>query len=327
MKTAIQIATLVFILSLSISCDKTKYELHDPEEAGVWTLFDTATGLPSNQVEGIALDRENNLWVTFPSNGAARLSNGTWTIYRTSNSEILSNSVTAVASDSGGAIIIGTTDGISILSANDQWTSYRDPEASAMFINCIKVTRAGHIYVGTPDRGLYINAGSGFTRLDENSFPDVRAIEEDRNNNVFVGTGNGIRKWNGSSWSSITTASGLPSNKVTALRADRKNRMWVGTADGLKAAYIDASGVRQISLMAGATETHVTDIFEDRRGHVWFSTLGKGLIRYDGVIPHSYKVYNGFFEDVINCIGEDDDGNLWFGLNSKGLVRYTLPLN
>ena len=196
-----------------------------------------------------------------------------------------------------------------------------------MYINCIRVTSGGHLYVGTPDRGLYIDTGSGFTRLDEASFPNVRAIEEDNNNNVYVGTENGIRKWNGTSWTHITTASGLPSNKVTALRADRNNRLWVGTADGQKVAYIDPAGIRQISLMAGATGTHITDIYEDRRGHVWFATSGKGLIMYDGVIPNSYKVYNGFFEDDVTSIGEDEEGNLWFGLRSKGLVRYTLPLN
>ncbi|MBM3420188.1 MAG: hypothetical protein FJY11_03540 [Bacteroidetes bacterium] len=326
MKTLTRILCLI-VLAAPLSCNKTEYELADAAEAGVWTLLDTGSGLPSNQVQDITLDRDNNLWVTFPSNGAARLRNSAWTVFRTSNSSILSNAVTAVASDSGGTIIIGTTDGISILSANDQWTSYRDPDAAAMIINCIKVTRAGHIYAGTPDRGLYINTGSGFTRLDESAFPNVRAIEEDVNRNVYVGTENGIRRWNGSAWSVITTSSGLPSNKVTALRSDSRNRLWVGTADGNRVAYIDQTGVRQISLMAGITATSVSDIHEDRSGNIWFATNGKGLIRYDGVIPHSYKVYNGFFEDVVNCIEEDADGNLWFGLNSKGLVKYTLPIN
>lgn len=326
MKKTITIFTLL-ALALATACEKTGDELYDPEEAGVWTLFNTASGLPSDNVEGIALDRDNNLWVTFPSSGAAKYSNGAWTVYRTTNSEILSDAVTSVSATDGGNIIIGTTDGISVLSANGLWTSYRDPEAATMYINCARVTSAGHIWVGTRDNGLYIDTGSGFTRLDETQFPNVMAIEEDNDNNVYVGTGNGIMKWNGTSWIRITEASGLPSNKVTALRTDNKGRLWVGTADGIRVAYIDMSGIRRISLMAGATATNITDIFEDRRGHMWFSTSGKGVIRYDGVIPHSYKLYNGFFEDDVTCIGEDEEGNLWFGLRSKGLVRYTLPLN
>ena len=72
---------------------------------------------------------------------------------------------------------------------------------------------------------------------------------------------------------------------------------------------------------------YVRGIHEDKRGHIWFATWFDGLVEYDNVVPFTYKVYNGFYENDVNCIGDDEYGNLWIGLYSKGLVKYTLPLD
>jgi ligand-binding sensor domain-containing protein len=84
--------------------------------------------------------------------------------------------------------------------------------------------------------------------------------------------------------------------------------------------------MHQLNLMAGADSVNIRDIFEDRAGNVWFATGRNGLIKYDGVLPYSFKEFNGFPEDKVNCIAEDKDGNLWFGLESKGVVKYSLPI-
>ena len=72
----------------------------------------------------------------------------------------------------------------------------------------------------------------------------------------------------------------------------------------------------------------LNDIFQDRRGHIWFATASDGLISYDGIVPLTYKAANNTLpENAILSIGEDKNGNLWFGLSTKGVVRYTLPIN
>jgi ligand-binding sensor domain-containing protein len=115
---------------------------------------------------------------------------------------------------------------------------------------------------------------------------------------------------------------------VTSLRSDSKKRLWIGTDGGKTVSWIDATGLHQLNLMTGSDTLSVKDIWEDRRGDIWFATFNDGLIMYDGVIPHVYKNgINGLPENKVNCIGEDKNGNLWFGLYSKGLVRYTLPID
>ena len=79
--------------------------------------------------------------------------------------------------------------------------------------------------------------------------------------------------------------------------------------------------------MNGKDSCRVNDIYEDRRGNIWFATTDDGLIYYNGILPRAFKVSNGFPENTIRSIGEDKFGNLWFGLESKGVVRYTLPID
>ena len=104
-----QYAFVFLILASLASCKKTMYELADPATAGVWTLMNTSSGLPANQIRDIKRDTQNNLWVAFSGSGVGVLStNGEWTYYTTSNSPIMSNSVTSLGPTLDGGMIIGT---------------------------------------------------------------------------------------------------------------------------------------------------------------------------------------------------------------------------
>jgi ligand-binding sensor domain-containing protein len=322
----LKIAVIVLFLASLAGCQKTDYNLLDPASAGVWTLYNTSNGLPLNTVYDIKLDTQGKLWLAFPGGGAATYMDGVFTNYKTTNSSIINNSATSLGPSSDGSMLIGTANGISEKTINDLWTSYKDPGVAVMYINTIKVSSGGTIWLGTSNQGFYKSNGTSLIRYYDPLYKNVYAIEEDVNGNIFLGTDNGILKWNGSSFSTITTANGLPKNTVTALHPDSRQRMWIGMYQSETVCWLDYTGLHNQSLMTGDVTTYVTDIFEDRRGDVWFATYGNGVVRFDGAVAYSFKEYNGFYEDYVDAIGEDKDGNLWFGLDSKGLVKYTLPL-
>lgn len=323
-------AVILVFMILTIACQRNEYDLLDPETAGVWTYYTTADGLPSDQVRDIKLDSRNNLWFTFPGYGMAKLADNTWTYYRASTTPILNDGVICVAEAADGKMIFGTSNGLSILSTTATgivWSSYLDPVTS-MYVNTIKVASNGWIWVGTQSQGFYVNSGTVYTKNLTDQYKNVNFIEEGPQGNIFIGTDNGIIKWDGTAYSYITTTNGLPNNKVRSMHFDRKERLWIGTDGGKTVSWIDKRGLHQLDLMTGSDSVFVKDIFEDKSGDIWFATFNNGVIRYDGVIPHSYKFsLNGFPEDNVYSIAEDKDGNLWFGLYSKGLVKYTLPLN
>jgi len=316
---------MAMILLSFFSCKRNNYDLLDPSSAGVITLYTTADGLPGNEVRGIKLDSKNNLWFTFPGHGTATFNVNTWSSMSASPSHLLSDSVTVLDETGTGTMVIGTSECLSILSAANVWSSVTDP-VSGMNVSAIKVASNGWVWVGTQSQGFYLNKGSGFVKTLSNTYSNVNTIEEGLDGNIFLGTDSGIIKWNGTNYSYIKKADGLPAEKVSALRSDSRGRLWIGTDGGKTAAWLDTGGIHQLDLMAGTDSLSVKDIHEDRRGYIWFATSGNGLIIYDGIVPSSFKEFNGFPENSVNCIGEDKDGNLWFGLASKGVVKYTLPI-
>jgi ligand-binding sensor domain-containing protein len=322
-------AGVFLIFLITISCERTDYELLDPASAGVWTVFDTSNGLPGNTVADITLDSKDNLWLTFPGQGAAKFSGGTWTYYRTATSPLLlSNNVSCVAEASDGSIIFGTVTGLSILSGTSNWKTYTDP-VNTMIVTAVKVASSGTIWVGTEGQGFYVNSGSGFLKTSVAEFDKitVNVIEEDQSGNIWLGTNSGLIKWNGTSFSFLGLSDGLPALKVSSLLRDSKRRLWIGTKGGKTVSWIDTKGIHQLSLLNGRDSCFVNDVFEDRSGNVWFATTADGLIKYNGIVPFTYRTNNGFPENTINSIAEDKYGNVWFGLATKGAVRYTLPIN
>ena len=320
------IASIIAGMILIYACQRTEYDLLDPESAGVFTLYNTSNGLPGNQVKAIQLDSRGNMWFTFPGYGTAKYNDSGWSYYEASNSPLLNNIVNCLAVDGSGKLIFGTSNGLSTLTTDNQWNSYVDP-VSSMYVNSIKVASNGWIWIGTESQGFYVNNGSGYTKTVSAKYNSVNTIEEDIDGNIFLGTDSGLIKWNGTSYSFLSVSNGLPDNRITSLHFDSKERLWIGTRGGKTVSWIDLKGMHQLLLMTGRDSCFVKDIREDRRGNIWFATLNQGIIRYDGVIPYSFTEATGFPEDNVNCIGEDKEGNLWFGLNSKGLVKYTLPIN
>jgi len=326
-KFGIPAGVLLIFLAL-FSCERNNYDLLDPAKAGTWTHFDTSNGLPGNTVSDIKLDSDGNLWMAFPGNGTAMYSNGSWVSYKTNNSSILSNAVSVLAQSSTGAIIIGTTNGVSILSTGNTWSSFVDM-ASTMTVSAIKVTSDGAIWIGTSDQGFYVNRGSGFVKTYINLYQNINTIEEDKMGNVWIGTNRGLIKWNGSSYSFMTDYNGktLPDLRISCIHRDAEDRLWVGARGSDHVAWIDDAGLHNLSLMNGRDSSNINDIFQDRRGYIWFATENDGLVCYDGVVPKSFRTNDGLPEDKIQAIGEDKDGNLWFGLENKGVLKYTLPVN
>lgn len=324
--------TVLLMLLVSFSaCEDNDYDLKDPDSAGVWERFTTTnSGLPGNEIWDLEVDRQGNIWASCYGDGLAKYSNGAWTRFTTSNSDILSNEVTALESTADGGIIVGTTDGIAILSPDGQWTSYKDPLVTIMEIFTVRILSDGSVWVGTLGEGLYIDDESAYSSITGGT--SVYAFEEDMEGNIWMGTGAGLFRREGNTWTNISNTGVLPAGPVTSLCIDSKNRLWIGVYGADKVYRRDNSGIYGISLMTGVSGTQIFDICEDRNGDIWFATYGSGLIRYDGIVPHSYKEYNAFTSDVfsedyVNCIAKDKEGNMWFGLTSRGIVKYTLPID
>jgi ligand-binding sensor domain-containing protein len=66
---------------------------------------------------------------------------------------------------------------------------------------------------------------------------------------------------------------------------------------------------------------YIRSIFQDSKGHLWFGTLGEGVVRYDGKTLTYFSNPDGFINNTVYAINGDKNGNIWFGTD-EGIYKY-----
>jgi ligand-binding sensor domain-containing protein len=66
---------------------------------------------------------------------------------------------------------------------------------------------------------------------------------------------------------------------------------------------------------------YVVEIHEDKKGNLWFGTVGEGVARFDGKNLTFLNVDSGLVDNTVVAIAEDRQGNMWFGIHG-GLAKY-----
>jgi ligand-binding sensor domain-containing protein len=66
---------------------------------------------------------------------------------------------------------------------------------------------------------------------------------------------------------------------------------------------------------------YIRRIYQDRKGNLWFGTVGDGVCNYDGSILRYFTRQQGLNDCSVQEIKEDKKGRLWFA-TTKGLIVY-----
>jgi len=147
----------------------------------------------------------------------------------------------------------------------------------------------------------------------------ARSIVQDRDGVLWFGTGGGVSRYDGESFTTFTTDHGLSHNHVRSIVEDREGHLWFGTEGGLS--RYDGQSFATFTTDHGLPHNHVQSIVEDREGHLWFCTAGGGVCRYDG---HDWTVFTaetGLAGNVVVAACQGREGVMWFG-TTRGLSRY-----
>ncbi|MBD3240108.1 MAG: PorV/PorQ family protein [Chitinivibrionales bacterium] len=180
----------------------------------------------------------------------------------------------------------------------------------------------------------------------------VTALVIDESNQVWVGTEQGLWRYDGSSWKTFTVLEGLPSNNITAIAVggygsvavgtDRglvvyaqglwktyeglpdslisaltygeNERLYVGTRNGLAQRKDSAWVVYDTA--DGLLAQQVTALHVDDDKNLWIGGPG-GVTMYNEVVWKRYK----FPESTVHCIREYRKGRVWIGTD-RGVIRY-----
>jgi signal transduction histidine kinase len=178
-------------------------------------------------------------------------------------------------------------------------------------------TSGDTIWIGTRDLGLFMLVNGKLSPSFRGApDPKINTIVPIDERQVWVGTDNGIARWDGSKFSTA----GLPAslNRVQALTMirDRDGNIWIGTPTGL--VRLDASGTVSLD-DRGSGSLAVTTLFEDREGNIW-SGSARGIERFRGSAFLTY-VDAPSRSGNYGPIHVDARQRTWFGPVEGGLYR------
>ena len=157
------------------------------------------------------------------------------------------------------------------------------------------------------------------------------ALAEDGEGFLWVGTQNGLARWDGYHFRSYkadpTVPGALPDNLIRQLRTDTAGRLWIATNSGGLARY-DRDSDRFVVYTAsqnGLSSTSVRDLVDDGSDGVWVATdNGLDHLRADsGAVVHfrhDSNVPGSLPDDRIHAVFRDRDNALWVGTQA-GVVR------
>ncbi|KIC02165.1 histidine kinase [Flavobacterium sp. JRM] len=156
-----------------------------------------------------------------------------------------------------------------------------------------------------------------------------RNIIQDRKNNIWIATFTGIFRYDGKSFTNITSK--VISTRFFSLLEDRNGNLWFGSI-GSGVYYYDGKTFQNFTIKEGLLNNEVTSIYEDKKGNIWFGVSG-GASRYDGKSFRNYIIDgNGMNEDrtgktfpnrrpyEVNSIIEDKKGKFWFATRGNTFI-------
>ena len=161
----------------------------------------------------------------------------------------------------------------------------------------------------------------------------VTQIIQDRNGFVWLGTYNGLTRFDGYNFKAFLPEPNNPksisNHSIWALELDNLGNIWCGTQDGLnKYNPVTEQFIRfknNHKQPGSISNDHIYCIFKDKQGTLWIGTLN-GLNKYNSttnnftVIKQVAGTPNPDSLNSVICIQEDKDGYLWLG-TWNGLIK------
>lgn len=151
----------------------------------------------------------------------------------------------------------------------------------------------------------------------------ICCMDQDKDGNLWIGTGSGATKFDGKSFRNYGAKDGFSNKQIWAILCDSKGYIWFGTQrDGLFR-FDGEKWERFTKEKEGLSSNNFFEgcLYEDRQGNIWGGGMSQNVFKYS----------NGkfdFFDFRGTGITEDQQGNLYIsGDRDKSIHKYTKSKN
>ncbi len=206
-----------------------------------------------------------------------------------------------------------------VLPGTETWTRLAAPEGpTGERVSAIWPQASGVTWFGT-EQGVSRVSTTGWDAFAETAGRPISAVWSARLGDLWFGTaGQGLLHLQGSAWTAVTTADGLPSDHILSIWGQGSRTLWVGTDAG--AALYNTRTWQTYTRADGLPGDRVTAIWGDGRGNFWFGADG-GLAVWRGEGWEAIDLPGLGAAAVTALCGNAEEGLLWAG-TTEGLYRY-----
>ncbi|MBL4655907.1 MAG: hypothetical protein JKY33_08810, partial [Bacteroidia bacterium] len=148
-------------------------------------------------------------------------------------------------------------------------------------------------------------------------------IVQDQRGYLWFATSGGVSKFDGHKFHTLSTADGLPSNRISCLFEDEDQMIFIGTDNGLViydpilSEKEDTVHLYYVGKKAGLVDFNIRDIVKDRNGAYWIATemgISKLTLKAEKNEVKSisnYTVDDGLINNIATSLLVDSKNNLW----------------
>lgn len=265
---------------------------------------DSETGLSSHAIQGLFVDRDDNVWIgTWEAGLNVHFKNrNKFMLYRhKTNTEqsLIRDKVTSIACGEGNKVWIGSNSGLTLLDRNTNF--YK------------------HFVIDPTTSGIHNNNDINYLHTDSDG--DLIALT--------WGVGMRILKKGTSKFLNYRYINGINTPNLTCVKSSKKpNHLWIGTQnygilsfDKLTGEFTPLADLNRNEMLTG---THVNTILEDSNGLLWIGSYNGQVLVYE---PKINKILHFIPSDLTgsikgNHIFEDSQKRIWIATNGGGLYLF-----
>ena len=163
-------------------------------------------------------------------------------------------------------------------------------------------------------------------QLSDNRF---QAICEDMSGFIWIGTENGLNRYDGYHFRQFThddkDSLSIMSNYIRTLYPDKDGTLWIGTNRGIQYLKPGEKSFHTVKFPASRSP-YIQKIAQFRDGKIWIAAQGTGIywvdpkdpVEVNGVVSiNTYPDVQGIFRTLM----EDEEGTVWLG-TPRGVLLY-----
>jgi len=252
------------------------------------------------------------------------------------------NSVVCIEEDHKGNLWLGTWNGLTCMTKDGKVIKqiFAQPPNYKNFdyriISSLLIDNK-NLWIGLSNKGIakydlssdkikfYKSAKNNPSTLSDDH---VNIIFKDKENNIWVGTDNGLNKYLHSTDSFLrilhdpNKTFSIIDNNILSITQDNTGIIWVGTGGGISKTFFPKNNFH---LLNKNISNRLTAIFINKNDDIWLGSLD-GLYKIENSrITHfesNQKIRNSLSDNYIMSVYEDSEGFVWIGTNYNGLNKY-----